>query len=182
MDEQIEFLKVVVSRLESADIPFMLTGSMAMSVYAVPRMTRDIDLVVACVLEDAEKIARLFDADCYVDVESIRDAIRRRSMFNIIHSQSIIKADFIVRKDTPYRREEFRRRRLFEIEGTALYVVAPEDLILSKLAWAKDSGSELHLRDVRTIVASKLTLEWPYMERWAGELGVEGQLKEVRGG
>ena len=81
----------------------MLTGSMAMAIYAVPRMTRDIDLVIECELEDAETIAGLFAADCYVDLEEVRDAIKDRSLFSIIHSEWVIKADFIVRKDEDYR-------------------------------------------------------------------------------
>lgn len=180
MDEQIEFLKLVVSRLESAGIPYMLTGSVAMSLYAVPRMTRDLDLVVECGPADVEKLTRLFAPDCYVDAGSIREAVRRRSMFNIIHNQWIIKADFIIRKDEPYRRQEFGRRRPLDVAGTKVDVTSPEDLILSKLVWARDSASELHLRDVRVIIASVPELDSDYLEQWAGRLGVTQLLEEVR--
>ena len=46
MNEQLEFVKQIASRLDSAGIAYMLTGSMALAIYAVPRMTRDIDLVI----------------------------------------------------------------------------------------------------------------------------------------
>lgn len=181
MDEQIRFAVLIASRLQSAQIPFMLTGSMALAVYAEPRMTRDIDLVVECQFADAARIASLFQADCYVDVTEIRDAVQHRSMFNIIHNEWIVKADFIVRKDDEYRRLEFARRKEMDIAGTTMPVVSAEDLLLSKLSWAKASQSELQLRDVRKLVAAVSQLDWKYLEKWAGVLGVSTLLNEVRG-
>jgi hypothetical protein len=180
MDEQLRFAVLIASRLQSARIPFMITGSMALAVYAVPRMTRDIDLVVECQPDDAARIADLFQADCYVDVAEIRDAVQHRSMFNIIHNEWIVKADFIVRKDDEYRRLEFSRRREMDIAGVTMPVVSVEDLILSKLCWAKASESELQLRDVRTLLATVSQLDWTYLRNWADALGVSTLLDEVR--
>ncbi|MCX5801063.1 MAG: hypothetical protein NTX17_06715 [Candidatus Eisenbacteria bacterium] len=182
MDEQLAFLKSIVSRLNSIHIPYMLTGSMAMAVYAPPRMTRDIDFVIECQPQDAERLAKLFESDSYVDVGSIREAATQRSMFNIIHNKWIIKADFIVRKGDEYREEEFGRRRPFDVEGTTIYVVTPEDLILSKLVWSRESSSELHLRDTRAIIDNVTNLDWAYLERWAVALCVAQLLHEVRHG
>lgn len=180
MDEQLEFLKLVVSRLESAGFPYMLTGSMAMAVYALPRMTRDLDLVIDCGPGDAAKITRLFASDCYIDEESVRTAIANKTMFNIIHNEWIIKADFIIRKDDEYRRTEFRRRCPFDIEGTEVHVTAPEDLILSKLVWSKDSDSRLQVQDVQTIIESVSDLDWSYLEEWANRLEIVDMLDEVK--
>lgn len=180
MNEQLEFLKQIVSRLDSLGIPYMLTGSMAMAVYAVPRMTRDIDIVVEYGPDDAERIARLFDADCYVDAGSIRTAAVQQSTFNIIHNQWIIKADFIARRGEPYRKLEFARRRVVQVEGADIAVVAPEDLILSKLSWARDSESALQQRDVRQMIQSVRDLDWLYLEQWAARLGVGDLLEQTR--
>ena len=180
MDEQLEFLKLVVSRLESAGVPYMLTGSMALAVYALPRMTRDLDLVVECDQGDADRITKLFAADCYIDEDSVLTAIKDRTMFNIIHNEWIIKADFIVRKGDEYHQTEFGRRRPYDIEGTAVYVTAPEDLILSKLVWAKNSDSMLHVQDVQTIIISASNLDWSYLEKWAKQLEIGDMLDEVR--
>jgi len=180
MDEQLEFVKMIASRLESAKIPYMITGSMAMTIYSIPRMTRDIDLVVDCRRDDIEQIVDLFAQDCYVDSDSIQDAIDRRSMFNIIHNDWILKADFIVRKDEDYRKVEFERRRRLDIEGEGVWVVALEDLILSKLHWSRASDSELHLGDVRAIIESVPDLDWAYIEGWAEVLSVAEMLKELR--
>lgn len=180
MNEQLEFLKAIATRLDSAGIAYMITGSMALALYAQPRMTRDIDLVVECHPKDSGTIFDLFKPDCYVELESIRGAVKTRGMFNVIHNEWIIKADFIVRKDTDYRNEEFRRRRHFEIEGVSVCFVAPEDLILSKLVWAREANSETQRKDVRSIVQSGLDLDWEYIERWAAELGVQKLVGEAR--
>ena len=181
VDELLEFVKLIASKLDSAGIPYMMTGSMAMAIYAVPRMTRDIDFVIECGPEDSDRIAKLFEADCYVDRESIREAASNRSMFNIVHNEWIIKADFIVRKGHEYRRLEFDRRKQLDIQGTSISVVAPEDLILSKLHWAKESDSELQMRDARAIVEGVADLDWPYLETWAAALGVADLLDRVKG-
>ena len=180
MDEQLEFLKLIAKRLESADIAYMVTGSMALGLYAVPRMTRDIDLVVEVTPGDAERIATLFEEDCYVDLDSIRDAVARRGMFNIIHNKWIIKIDFIVRKDIEYRKVEFERRQNVDVQGSTVSTVAPEDLILSKLCWARDSESKIQQDDVRHLIKSVVNLEWPYLEKWAITLGVGELLEQVR--
>jgi len=179
MDEQLRFALLIASRLDAAGILYMLTGSMALAVYATPRMTRDIDLVVECKPEDAARMAALFESDCYVDVDEIRDAAVHRSMFNVIHNEWIVKADFIVRKDEQYRQLEFDRRRKTDIGGMPVSVVSPEDLILSKLAWSKASASEIQRRDARALVVAVRDLDWPYLTHWAGELGLSELLREV---
>lgn len=180
MTEEIELIKDVASRLEKVGIYYMMTGSMAMAVYATPRMTRDIDVVIQVSPEDTGKIVKLFQDDFYIDEASVRQAVQNRDMFNIIHNECVIKFDFIVRKNEKYRVEEFSRRQQIDIEGVPIFVVAPEDLILSKLVWAKDSESELQLKDVRQMVAVLDGLDFDYLDEWAGELGVEILLAKVR--
>ncbi len=180
MDEQLEFVKLIVSRLESAGIAYMMTGSMAMSIYAVPRMTRDVDFVIECTPDDAPRIANLFKADCYVDESSVRRAAREHSTFNIIHSKWITKADFIVRKDVEYRKLEFERRQSIDIGGMNVSVVRPEDLVLSKLSWSVNGASELQLRDAASICASVPDLDWEYLGKWAGILGVAELLERMK--
>ncbi len=180
MSEELDLLIVVAERLDAARIPYMLSGSTAMNVYAEPRMTRDIDVVVEIGLAEVETIAGVFAADFYCDRDMIRHAVDHQGTFNVIHTATVIKVDCIVRKNTPYRRFEFGRRRVVIVEGHAIRVVSPEDLVLSKLAWAKPSHSEMQLRDVRNLIASVSTLDWGYLERWAAELTVVDLLAEVR--
>jgi len=178
MDEQLDFVKLIASRLDFADIPYMMTGSMAMAIYSIPRMTRDVDLVVEVKPADVAKIVGLFSKDCYIDQDSVKEAVRDHGMFNIIHNDWVIKADFIIRKDEDYRREEFARRKKIDIEGVVVSVVTAEELILSKLVWVKRSGSDFQLRDVLQMTSTVLGLDWKYMKKWAASLEVEDLLRK----
>jgi hypothetical protein len=172
MNAEIELLKETARRLDRAGIKYMMTGSMAMALYALPRMTRDIDMVVEITPADADRLLVLFQDDFYIDAASVRAAIQSTGMFNVIHNESVIKVDFIVRKNEEYRLEEFARRRAVDVDGTPVTVVAPEDLLLSKLVWAKLSQSELQFRDVRQMMGAVRNLDRPYLEKWAARLGV----------
>mgnify|MGYP001563033907 CR=1 FL=1 len=154
MTSESDIIKELVKRLDTAGIPYMFTGSIAANFYTVPRMTRDIDIVIELKETDAERMYNIFEKDFYIDKDMILKAIKKDGMFNIIHYQSVFKVDFIIRKENPYRIEEFRRKRRIPFENTALYITAPEDLILSKLYWAKESMSELQLNDVRNLLKS----------------------------
>lgn len=180
MNEELELIKEVASRLEQAGIGYMMTGSMAMAVYTTPRMTRDIDIVIQVTYEDTKKIVELFQNDFYIDETSVRQAVENRGMFNIIHNESVIKIDFIIRKDEEYRLKEFARRQTVEIEGQPISVVAPEDLILSKLVWARQSDSELQLGDVRQMLTALNDIDDDYLKNWSEKLGVAELLEKAR--
>ena len=177
--EELEVLKEVSRRLDRAKIAYMFTGPIATNFYTVPRMTRDIDIVVELSEQDLSRFIPLFEIDYYLEPETVREAVKNRGMFNLIQNEYVIKIDFVVRKDTPYRRREFSRRKKISIDGQDLYLVAAEDLILSKLVWAKDSRSELQLSDVRNLLKSVKRLNRNYLTRWAKELGVEALYREV---
>lgn len=139
MSAELEVLQDAVSRLEGAAIAYMLTGSVALSYYAEPRMTRDIDLVVELADRDPASVVALFAPEYYVAEADVARAIAARAMFNILHLGKIVKLDIIVRKDTAYRRREFERRARVRLPGFDAWIVSRENLILSKLAWAKES-------------------------------------------
>lgn len=176
----VDIIKEVAKRLEDAGIAYMFTGSTALNFYTIPRMTRDIDIVVELHYEDAEKIYGLFEKDFYIDMAMITDAIKRHGVFNIIHFESVFKVDFIIRKDSPYRLEEFKRRKKIIFEDMEIYIVAPEDLILSKLFWIKETPSELQMRDVKSILQTVKGLDLAYLDKWAEHLSVKEIYKQVR--
>lgn len=180
MTEEIELIKTIACRLESAGIEYMMTGSMAQAMYSAPRMTRDIDLVVQTYPSDVDTLFNLFKSQFYIDKESVRKAILEHGMFNIIHNESVLKVDMIVLKDEAYRVEEFARKRRIDLEGTLIWVVAPEDLILSKLVWMKQSQSEIQARDVRLLLAHVKTLEMDYLAKWSRALGVYDLLEQAQ--
>ena len=180
MGEEVEVLKLVAQRLDEAGIPYMVTGSMAVAFYAIPRMTRDVDLVVELSTGDADRLcAILASSEFYLDHGTVRDAVTRHGTFNAIHERLIVKVDFVVRKDTEYRRTEFSRRRRLSFEGHPIFVVTPEDLIISKLDWARDTRSAVQLGDVRELLRSVPDLDRAYLDEWITRLGLASLYREV---
>ena len=173
---ELDVLSDVVSRLEAAGFAYMLTGSVAMNYYAEPRMTRDIDIVVALADDDARRVIEIFEGDFYLSTEAVIDAVRNRSLFNLVHYESVVKVDLIVRKETEYHRLEFDRRQQIQIGRLVTWIASKEDLILSKLSWAQDSQSELQRNDVRNLLTADPDLD--YLHEWSSRLGLKSLLQE----
>lgn len=180
MTDQLDVLALVASRLDQAGIPYMVTGSMASGYYGQPRMTRDVDLVVELGSGHPESLPALLGEDFLLSSETVRAAMTHRTMFNAIHRYAFVKVDFVIRKGSAYRVEEFARRRRVDLDGHPVWMVSVEDLILSKVLWSRDSRSEVQLRDVRGIIALQASaIDWIYIERWARTLDIADQLREL---
>ena len=177
MTTELEVLGLVSDRLSAAGLPFMLTGSFALAYYATPRMTRDLDIVVALNERNVDTLVAAFASDFYIDADAARAAIVSERMFNLMHLESGVKVDFIVRKSSEFRQVEFARRQPVAIAGTRIWIVSCEDLILSKLVWALESNSELQRRDIHQLLAETIDLD--YIRTWAPQLGVETLLNEL---
>jgi hypothetical protein len=172
---EIDIVRDMSRRFEQAGIQYMLTGSMAMNYYAQPRMTRDIDVVIAIAPEDVDRVVALFRPHYDVSEERIREALVNESIFNLIHQDSVIKVDCIILKSGEYRRIEFERRQKISILDFTTFIVSKEDLIISKLFWAKDSHSETQLGDVKNLLATGY--DAAYLQRWTHELGLDNLLQ-----
>ncbi|MBI4849363.1 MAG: hypothetical protein HY808_12455 [Nitrospirae bacterium] len=180
MTNELDVLKIVIERLESAGIHYMVSGSIAANFYTIPRMTRDIDIIIEVGENEAAKLFSIFSGDFYIDTASVKDAIHDKHMFNIIHNEGIVKVDFIIKKDTEYRRLEFDRRRTIVFEGLKIDITSPEDLVISKLYWAKDSLSEMQIRDVKNILKTVPDIDINYIKEWIKRLELEDIYKEIK--
>jgi hypothetical protein len=178
MAGELDVLRMVGERLDRAGIGYMLTGSFAMAYYATPRMTRDLDVVVALQEQDVAGVVSAFSGDFYVDDLAARQAVRSAGLFNLMHLESGIKVDLIVRKPAEYRQVEFKRRTRVAFAGVETWIASREDLILSKLVWARETDSELQRRDVRALLDGPLDRE--YLEKWASLLDVSTLLETIR--
>src|SRR5712692_1827251 len=176
MLNEIDIVRDISRRFAQAQIDYMLTGSIALNYYTQPRMTRDIDVVVKITRNDVNTIIGLFSPDYYVDDHAVHSAIANESLFNLIHQESIIKVDCIVRKSSEYRRVEFERKQRVKIQDFETWIVSKEDLIISKLYWAKDSHSELQRRDVKSLIDTGC--DAPYVDKWTKILGLHDLLQE----
>ena len=127
------FFQKVIGVLNSSNIPYMLSGSVAMGTYIVPRATRDFNFIVHLHTKDIKNFVEQFKDGYYCDADAIRDAIKNRSMFNIIDHHSGYKASFVILKNEEYRQTEFNRKVEMEYFGKSIFLVTAEDLLLSKL-------------------------------------------------
>jgi hypothetical protein len=174
------FIARVTSHLEASGITYMVAGSVASALLGEPRSTPDVDIVMDPTADQLQRLVQALGSDYYISPEAAQEALQHRSMFNLIDFANGWKADLIFRKDRPFSREEFSRRRAVPYGGGQLWIASPEDIILSKLEWAKITPSERQLRDALGVAVT----QWPqldqgYLRHWARELEVEGSLEQV---
>jgi hypothetical protein len=175
-------LAMVCKRL---GVPYMVGGSLASSLHGIPRATQDVDLVLAIQQEDVAGLVAAVRADFYLDEEAIRDAIERRTSFNLIHLGSFFKADIFVAKDDEVSRLQMartQRYRLGEGADRELVVASPEDIVAQKLSWFAlgDQASERQWNDALGVLkVAGLRLDLAYLERVSVLLGVEELLERA---
>lgn len=173
--KQAELLSRTIAILERIGIPYMVVGSVASSTYGDPRMTRDIDIVVDLDEASAQQLCDAFPPDdYYVSREAALDATLHRTQFNVLHPDSANKIDFMVAGHDAWGREQVRRRqRVLILPDTEGFAASPEDIILSKMRYYQEGGSEKHLRDISSMLTiSRDRIDRAYIERWAATLGV----------
>lgn len=165
----LEFLKALVQFFDQYNIPYMLSGSVAMSAYTLPRFTRDIDFVIHLQKKDIPELMKNFSTDYYISEEAVNDAIQRESMFNITDYESGYKADFIILKNEPFSRTEFSRRKKVHFIEMDIYITSAEDLLISKIIWVQHLQSSQQIEDIKSL--SKVTdMNWKYINEWIKEL------------
>jgi hypothetical protein len=171
--KQIEFLSHALGVLGRLEIPYAVVGSYASSAWGEPRMTRDIDILVQLSANQVEQLCREFPApDFYVSQVAARDAVMHGSQFNIIHPTSGNKIDFMIAASRDHVDCQLERRQLIEFEPSVSgYVASPEDVILGKLSYYREGGSEKHVRDIKGILkVSGHAIDHDYLNRRASEL------------
>jgi hypothetical protein len=95
--EQIDILRHAVEALDRMNAPYLVVGSFASIAYGESRFTQDIDIVAAFQLKHVDELLKAFPPDdFYLSEAAIREAIRTRSQFNVIHPSSGNKIDFIL--------------------------------------------------------------------------------------
>ena len=180
MTNQENFLEKLIKKLNEQNIPYMLSGSVSSSLHGQPRATNDADIIIAPAEEQLIAFVKSLGDDYYVSYDAAREALKSNSMFNVVDIRNSWKADFIIRKDRPFSREEFQRRRKANIMGLDVWVVSPEDVILSKLEWAKNSESGQQFLDALGVATVQYDrLDRDYLYKWAKELKVESSLERL---
>lgn len=162
-----EVVLKVVALLNKMDIPYFLTGAMAVVYYGEPRTTHDIDLVIVIKNSDVNTMIENFEKEFFIDERSIETAIDEKSMFNAVHKETGFKVDFWILGDDDFNKKRFMRRVKVEILGTTMYLPSAEDAIISKLEWYKMSDIDKHYFDALGIYRiQKGKLDMDYVTLW----------------
>lgn len=164
-----ELLERVTHALEIHKIPYMLSGSLALNAYSIPRMSLDIDIVVELHEEHLNDFFGIFKNDYYIDKVTVKEETKRHGMFNVIDHKTGFKVDFILKKDTEYRNFEFSRRRREPIADFQVWIVSPEDLIISKIDWIQQYQSDKQFNDIQNLLAVP-GIDLNYILTWCKKL------------
>ncbi len=166
-----ELIYDVCAKLEKAKIEYMLSGSIAMGIYTVGRNSLDVDIVVNLKEEDVLGFIALFSKRYFIQPKTVEKEVKRRGMFNIIDETTGFKVDFIVKKSSDFRDKEFSRRKKVKLFEKEIFIVAVEDLVLSKLIWIQVLQSEMQMRDISMLLRN-IDIDKKYLTQWIKQLNL----------
>ncbi len=165
----LKLLKRVTSLLENKNISYMLSGSIALNNYAIPRMTMDIDIVISLHEENLQDFLSIFDEKYYINKDVVKTETKRLGMFNVIDHETGFKIDFILRKNSEYRKHEFSRREKIKIVDFDVWIVSSEDLVISKIEWIQQLQSDKQTSDISNLLALP-EINKIYIKKWCEKL------------
>lgn len=173
--EQTDLLRLAIETLERLEIPYALVGSFASGAWGESRFTQDIDIVVDLQPDQVVLLCEAFSPPkFYVSGAAAQEAVQQRGQFNVIHPASGNKIDFLIAGTTPWAVAQLRRYRSVPLFADLdAKIAAPEDVILGKLVYYQDGGSDKHLRDITSILKiSGDDVDRQYVSQFAAQLGV----------
>ena len=177
-----EVFQRISSALDQAGIGYMLTGSFASAHHGVLRSTQDIDFVIEATPAQLRQFKEaLPSSQYYADLDEALEAHKRQSMFNVIDLATGWKIDLIIRKSRAFSQEEFRRRQRVSLHDVSLFVASAEDVVISKLEWAKLAQSRRQIEDAAAILRTRWgALDQPYLKKWIAELDLQKEWDDGR--
>ena len=169
--------------LDDLDIPYLVSGSIASSIYGEPRATQDIDIVAELKDRHVLPLIAATQNAFYIAEEDVFCAVSQLSSFNVIHLETMTKVDIFVLGTDALDREEMRRRQPRFVAGTRLVVATPEDIVLQKLIGFRKGGgvSDRQWRDVLGVLKVQAErLDWDYLNHWAESVNLSDLLQRAR--
>jgi hypothetical protein len=180
--EPSDLLLHFVEILERLGIPYLVTGSMATTAYGEPRFTNDLDVVVDLRPEQVDAFCQSFPAtEFYCYREAVLQAVQQRFQFNIVHFESGIKIDVFIPELSLFNQSFLSRgKRLTLGSGFDVRFASPEDVILKKLEYFREGGSEKHVRDIIGVLKVQAErIDREYIAAWASRLGLAETWQDV---
>ncbi len=178
-----ELLRHAVGVLEQLGVPYFITGSTASIVYGEPRFTNDLDVVIDLSPEMISAFCAGFPpSEFYLSEQAVRDSVRARHQFNVLHPGSGWKVDFILLSNSDFDNERIRRKRkLLSVADCVASFASPEDVIIKKMLYYREGGSEKHLRDIAGVVRIQgAKLDIGYIETWTARFALDDIWQMIR--
>lgn len=176
-----EAVVAVLAALDAAAVPYMIVGSLASNFHGIPRATRDADFVVRLTHDHLERLEHHLAPSLRLDRQSGFEGVTGTVRHLISRPDSVFVCELFQLSDDPHDGERFARRRAARVLGQEAFVATAEDMIITKLRWAKEAGRSKDRNDVRNMLAVRGDeLDWAYLQRWCGAHGTEALLQEIR--
>lgn len=181
---ELDLIELFVQPLNQLGVRYLVSGSVAAMLYGEPRVTHDIDLIVFLRSNDLARLPEVYPAPAFylppADVIAIEVAREHRGHFNVIHADSGLKADFFTANRDELHGWAFRRARSYNSAACVISLAPPEYVIVRKLEFYREGGSEKHIRDIRAMLAvSGDQLDRPELDEWIRRRGLESQWKQA---
>jgi hypothetical protein len=187
-DDAIDAACECTAALDAIGVRSMIGGSLASAVWGEPRFTRDVDIVAALEPMHVDRLVEALGSGWYADATLMREAVERRSCFNVIRLRGMVKVDVFVPPAQGLHASKWDRVRTAVLDpasGRALAITSPEDIVLQKLDWFRAGGevSENQWRDVTALLRIRAgTLDDAYLDAWAERMGLSELLDRARRG
>ena len=183
--EPVQISQQLAQVLEALNIPYLIGGSLASSLYGIPRATQDVDIVAAIKSQHIPLLVSKLKADFYIDADMIQEAIQTQNSFNILHLATMFKVDIFILQQDQASQQEMTRRQAYQISDNPLdilFLASAEDVICHKLYWYQlgDAVSERQWRDILGIIqVQRGNLDLAYLNQMAQARGVSSLLKKI---
>jgi hypothetical protein len=179
-----DLIELFVRPLNELGIRYLVSGSVAAMLYGEPRVTHDIDLVVFLRPNDIGRLPTVFPPpEFYVPPPEIIGAemSRERGSFNIIHADSGLKADLYSMSRDEIDAWAFRNAKKYSIKEVTISLAPPEYVIVRKLEFYREGGSEKHIRDIRSMLAvSGDQIDKSELYEWIQRRGLKEQWQKIQ--
>ena len=176
-------ITLFATRLNQLGLHWMTVGSVASTSYGEFRTTNDVDLILMLDEGDAARLAAAFpDSEFYcppVDVIALEASRSERGHFNLIHHETAFKADVYLAGNDSLHSWALDRRRQIQLKGSTVWIAPPEYVIIGKLEFFREGGSEKHLRDIRGMLAMT-EVDRAFLEKKIAQRGLEDMWRKCQ--
>jgi len=185
LEDPIWLIQQLAVIFEDLKIPYYVGGSVASSLQGEVRFTEDLDLAIDIQSEQGLLLIEALTPNFYISDVAVNEALQGiTTSFNVIHLQTIEKADIFISGKDEFSVSKMNRRQLYQVEEkqSSFYVCSPEDTILQKLLWLKmgQDQSQKQWRDVLGVLKlQEERLDFAYLGLWGEFLGVKERLQQA---